>query len=418
VLDRPRPGVFKLACFTRLAQANVGGQKQEAVSVRLDVFTIDQDGQIQPKPACKPYVEFEGPDSLEIGYLVQLPPGAGRRDDAWTVEIAGEPRILLRRAGEVDEHGTSRLKLIQTQRSPEWDEPRGDRAAWRLETTYWIEPRTGVPQRVQRTLLGKTAAHRDPTYRLTANYDLESQLRYEGSFFEDRRREIEQVQSLQAQYRALADGPGRPGATAYAVLAERAEQFINQQPATPYRDALLRLREQALASRFNQLPAPRMEAVEPGAGGRLAVGLPAPDFAVPTFDGPQTVGPRAWRGRVVLLAFFHPNSASGPLLLPAMERLHQTLDPAAARVVGMVMTDDEELVRRRRAQFNLTFPLCAGTSLRQSYEVATTPRFVVVDADGRVAAVRTGWGPESAAALESDLRRAAGGSARLPPHNR
>lgn len=410
VLDVPQPGVVHLAAFTRVTLAAANGEKAEAASLRLEVGRLDESGRFQPRHARTPYGEFEGPDSFEDGYLVELPRGAVRGQSAWSLETPGEPPRTLRLVGAEDHAGATCLKLALTQQSEDWDQPRGDRSAWRSETFLWVHPRTGFVQKLERVLLGRPAAHRAPTYRLTASYELESQLRYEGRFFEDRKREIELHQELQHQLRGYGAPGTRTIAGAYEALVDRLDRALGKLSATPYRDALLRLREQALAARQRQLPAPVVESGE-APKERLGPGQPAPDFIVRSLDGGAEAGLRTWRGKAALFVFFHPKASSAPLLLPAIQKLAQETagDPKIA-IVGMAMADDEAELRRCRERFNLTFPIFAGTSLRQSYEVAATPHLVLVDAGGKIAEIRSGWGPESALGLAAELKLLGGPS--------
>ena len=411
VLDQPRPNLYQTACFTRLTLASAAGGKANAVSLRLELGMMDECGRFLPRRIHRPYGDFEGPESFEDGYLLELPSGGKQQPGEWNLGGVGEPPRTVRIVGMENQAGISCIKISEKQQSEEWETPRGDRPAWKLERVLWIQPRTGLVQKVERTLWGRPAAHREPTYRLATSYSLETQLRYEGQFLEDRRREVEQIEIVQTRLRALSTADARTDPAALNALIERVDQFLRQQAATPYRDALVRLRETALSRKQNHLPAPRVEAGDGPTRETLTVGQPAPDFAVRTWDGKETAGLRAWRGQPVLLAFFHPQSTSCPLVLPALERLNaQTHQNLKGTLVGMAMSNDEAHLRRCREQFNLTFTLCTGTSLRTSYEVSTTPYFVLVDANGRVAGIRTGWGPETAAELEGDLRRLAGSS--------
>jgi hypothetical protein len=114
---------------------------------------------------------------------------------------------------------------------------------------------------------------------------------------------------------------------------------------------------------------------------------------------------RKWRGKALLLVFFQPSSKINAEMLRYVQRLMDQHGDQELAVIGLVMSDDAGAVKRLAGQHSVTFPILAGKSLRISYDIEATPRFVVVDAGGIVRAAHTGWGPECAAELGADVKK-------------
>ncbi|HEV2947972.1 MAG TPA: redoxin domain-containing protein, partial [Gemmataceae bacterium] len=135
------------------------------------------------------------------------------------------------------------------------------------------------------------------------------------------------------------------------------------------------------------------------------VGYTAPDFIVPEFGGKESIRPRRWLGKPVLMVFYNPNSTT------AEEVLHFAQMAAVgyrdeAIVVGLAMSDDGEKVRKQRDELHLTIPVLNGLGLRKSYDVEATPKLMVLDSEGVVRGAYVGWGQETAGNVLADLKRA------------
>lgn len=394
-------GWADLACCTKLQQLPQR-QPQESSSLRLAVTTVDGLGRLRPgSEAALPPRVLDGPGAWESGFLMELPAATLKQQQTWTLMSATQPpRHAVVQGPQT--LGSVPCVLIQVrQQSDDWDRPRADRTAWRIEERCWISLRQGLTQRVERVIERRAPAHRDVTHRISTEYELESQLRYDGLFLEDRRRDIQLTLQIDDQLRLLLRDPGRAGTSAFDAVVAKIDAATRQHPATPYREAVLRLRHQAVAGSQHRLAPPVAQDSTP-ARTLVVVGQAAPDFVTRELEGRQTFALRACRGKPVLLAFFNPASLSTPALLKFLQQQQERRGDAAV-LAALCLADQADTLPALRTQMRLTVPILAGRSLRWTYGVEATPHFVLVDAAGVVNAAHTGWGPETAGHLEKLL---------------
>ncbi|MCS6975851.1 MAG: TlpA family protein disulfide reductase [Gemmatales bacterium] len=396
---------LELAIQTRVAQQQPTEADRadgtSSGSVRLEVVEVEGTGRIVWPASSPAWFEPNGPCVLEAGFLLEVPRTAVTIGQTWTIEQARQPPLTVKVLGPESLGNLSCVKLQLEQQSPEWNNPRADKAGWRRTETIWITPRLGVAQRIVRTVEVREPAHRDPTYRLSTQFDLESSLRYEGQFLEDRRREILAIRQFEESIRSLLPRAAQNSA-ALKQLASRVEQFAEKHPATPYREALERVKRFALDASENRLPP---AVVGPQPASRFAIGKAAPDFLVHDVKTGEAVSLRKCQGRAVLMVFFLPGAESCRLFFRFVQDLADRHGDKELVVLGFAMSDDVAKTTETIERMQVRFPVCPGKSLKNSYEVEATPRFVVVDAEGIVRAAFTGWGPEIPPALAEALRK-------------
>ncbi|HMP60576.1 MAG TPA: hypothetical protein PKD86_14610, partial [Gemmatales bacterium] len=310
VLDVDDDGWAHLAGCTRLQQTQQT-TAADAVSLVLDQAQVDGLGRSRAAEGnALPPVHPEGPNSREWGFLFELPAATIKLKQTWTLHGPGQPPRQATVQGPVTLGSVPCLLVQVGQQSDDWDQPRADSTAWRVVERLWIGLRNGLMQRVERVIERRAPAHREVTQRITTEYELESQLRYDGLFLEDRRRDIALTLDVQEQLRALRRDTARAGAAPFQTLVARIDASSKQHPATPYREVLIRLRSQAVAGSQNRLPPPVALEGGPAAPVGLAVGRPAPEFAVRALEGQSTLTLRACRGKPTLLAFVQPVSVA------------------------------------------------------------------------------------------------------------
>jgi peroxiredoxin len=136
----------------------------------------------------------------------------------------------------------------------------------------------------------------------------------------------------------------------------------------------------------------------------LTVGRPAPDFLVKDLTTNESTNLRRWLGKPILMVFYSPDSYTAGELLHFAQSLHVTY-PEDLHVLGLAVADDSARVLKQRGDLRLTIPVLAGTGLRLSYGVESTPKLVVIDGAGLTRASVVGWGPETAATVKQELLR-------------
>jgi peroxiredoxin len=222
--------------------------------------------------------------------------------------------------------------------------------------------------------------------------------------FENRRRELREYHALADAAAPLLREPERTGRQAVEVLAAKIMSYVQDNPATPYREAILQLKRRLeTLERGDAVSIEASEEANPVTP-KAALGLPGPDFLVSDLTTRESLRLRRLLGQPILLVFFSPGSKSCRELLQfAQEQLEA--QPKGIRVLGLAVSDDTQLVARERQELKLSFPIAAGQGLRLTYGVDATPKIVLLDADGIVRGGYVGWGPEMPRLIQDELSR-------------
>jgi len=134
------------------------------------------------------------------------------------------------------------------------------------------------------------------------------------------------------------------------------------------------------------------------------VGKPAPEFALPVIHNGEP-GDRIklsnLNGQAVVLAFWA--SWCGPCRAeaPSLDRLSRRLRDKGVTVIGVNTNDNPDSAVAFASQANLSYPIVSDEdgTVGSSFGVSNLPTLVIVDKNGKIAAVRSGLTDESS--LES-----------------
>ena len=118
--------------------------------------------------------------------------------------------------------------------------------------------------------------------------------------------------------------------------------------------------------------------------GGIAAGEKAPDFELVDVQSGETVSLSSLQGRPVLLNFWATWCGPCRSEMPALERLKRQA-PSGLQVVS-VTADEPQIVRRFLANGGYTFAclMDASAEVSERYRVATLPRTLLLDEQGRV----------------------------------
>jgi peroxiredoxin len=405
VLDTKPSGAADMAFLTKMTPQSAASEKPanaEPTFVRLDFAEVDAQGRLTAPAGTSSSISLEGPSTWEHGFILEFPRSVVVLNQDWLLPEKDRPGRKYRIVGTENLANASCVKVLGEQQSDDWDKPRADSTAWRRRDTIYVTPRLGVAYKLVRDLERREPAHKEATYRLVTDYELDSSWKFEGNTLDDRRREINQIRTFHESLQALTSQAKPQSKEAYEALLARIDFHTEKNAATPYREALTRLRARTAELALN----PHQAA--PAAIGnreRVVVGKQAPEFVVEDLKTKKSVSLRTWQGKIVVMVFYQPSSDTSVVVLRYLQRVVDQRNDGDLAVIGFSVSDDVEAVQRVQAMLSLTFPALAGSSLRQSYDVEATPRVVVLDGEGIVRGTFTGWGPEVPPALEAVIKK-------------
>jgi peroxiredoxin len=155
------------------------------------------------------------------------------------------------------------------------------------------------------------------------------------------------------------------------------------------------VREVALRTYLSRCLRPLLLGLALPATAALAVapGDPAPGCPLPTLAGDRAVDPAARPGTVVLLDFWASWCPPCVRSFPALEQLQQELGARGFEVIGIGLDETrraaEAFLERRPVTFTIT--LDPGGECPRRYGVKGMPSSFLIDRQGRVRQVHTGF---------------------------
>jgi len=144
----------------------------------------------------------------------------------------------------------------------------------------------------------------------------------------------------------------------------------------------------ALAARFHAAP-----------------GLPAPDFALRAYDGPN-VRLSEHIGQVVVISFWGVGCDACRGQLQALQQDFSRYRSQGLRVYGVEVADDPLEALRFARGTHVTFPLLLdpAKSVARLYDVDNLPMTVLIDRDGKIRQVVREFNETGRRACEDELR--------------
>jgi len=258
----------------------------------------------------------------------------------------------------------------------------------------WVSTQDGTARKVHRVIKQRDGRGPAPSAWVEVKYELKAQARLSGRTFDRARRDIE------VAYTALADAAALPAKVCENRLAKLDAHLDESDPASPYREALLAARRALdAARRGDALPVPPMLPVAAAVPVRAAwpeAGQPAADFRAGTFHLAEQ------RGKPVVLVFFKPAGETTDLSLAIAEALQKRYGGKVA-VAPLVAFGDAAAGARDRDRLKFAVAVYDGTKAAADYGVETVPRFLVIDAAGKVRWAFTGVGAETGFLLREQV---------------
>lgn len=118
-----------------------------------------------------------------------------------------------------------------------------------------------------------------------------------------------------------------------------------------------------------------------------ALGALAPELHLQTLSG-EPLAPEALRGRVVLFELWATWCSGCQAFAPVMRRLDRDYADRGLTVVGVNLGEDPEHVKRYVEEKELHYPQVIDRGpFVETYRLAGTPAYVLLDRQGRVSAI-------------------------------
>src|SRR5262249_52030487 len=154
-------------------------------------------------------------------------------------------------------------------------------------------PDTGIVIKLERTIDKRDPAHQEPSQRSFVQYELQDNMEYKNQLFEDRRHEIQQARKFNESLAPLFPDPSKVGSRPLDPIISLTSYNLQNQPRTPYRDAVLQARRNAEAAKHGESP-PATVREAPLVTLGAHVGQKAPDFVVTNLLTKESARSHKW----------------------------------------------------------------------------------------------------------------------------
>ncbi len=382
---------------------NSAMKNQTAPSTCLTVAHLDPKGRLTNERGANLELPIGSLPQSEGGCFIEQPPADSQSHQQWFLSKPDLPRHYWRMTNTQSMDGQLCCKLIGNQQSEDWDHPSAGKIAWRRQDTVWVSPRTSLVIRYERIIEQREPTATDCSYRLTANFHLESSLTYPDQLFRDRQAEV----VLHGQYSQLAEAalrePSLNSPRRLEALSAKIAYHCETQPPTPYRAALVELQSRLESASRGELPPIAQDSKTPAISNASSLThSTAPDFVAKDLMSGSPVRLQLLRGQPVLMIFFNPSSSSASETLRFGQAVRQTNQ---AQVLGLSVAAGTDSIIKQCHDLRIDFPIIAGADLRSAYGVDATPRLIVIDGEGRTQRTFEGWGEETPVLIQEELLR-------------
>ncbi len=117
-----------------------------------------------------------------------------------------------------------------------------------------------------------------------------------------------------------------------------------------------------------------------------ALNIPAPELALPTFEGDRTVNLKALQGKVVVISFWASWCSSCEAAFPALNTLHGTFKGKGVEIISvnvdMQKVDAEFFLQKSAAQFTVLYD--AERKSPEKFAMQSMPSSYLIDKKGHI----------------------------------
>lgn len=415
VVDFVKADKLEFGCFTvvRPPDPNLRRIKltEDTVrSVHFDSVSVDRVNHARwMKGDAEVALPPNGIVPWELGCFLEVPREVVSIGSKWVVRPEGQPIIRCQVVGSEPMLSTNCVKVIADQESQNWTAESVSVTAWNNRTVLWIDPRSGVVQRVERTFRHRNSGDSSTGRTILTEYERTSDLRYHGPILQERVADFRAALAAQTKLEAAdVSGSSSKREQEYKKICQQLKIVLDREHMTPYRPALLYLHDKLS-------DAPAMVARDQANSGAIRlsgyssgqVGRKARSFVVHDVENDKSVTLKSLDGTAVLLVFIDPNSELSKEAMLTAQRAASVNEEAQLILVTKTSGAEsvEALTKEIRKQFPGRYMIATGQGLDSSYGVKALPHLIYIDAEGVLRGNYVGVGPE----LEIQLREAMGG---------
>jgi hypothetical protein len=199
-----------------------------------------------------PVVPLDTFAPFEFGPFPPLSASLTGRDRGTRVVVRGQPDGVWKFGPDEVIAGERCARLEMIQQAPDWDAPVGGQTAWRRTDVVWVSVRDETVRRVERVIRQRDGV--GPTgVRIETAYELKEQVKATGRAYDRRRREVELAYATAAELAPLLPDAAKLGPRPFEARLARLDQHLREEdPGTPYREAVLAVRRQLAAARAGE----------------------------------------------------------------------------------------------------------------------------------------------------------------------
>jgi peroxiredoxin len=382
-------------------------KKDGPMSMRIELARIDLQGRARQGDKKILEIPRKGPPTLETGFLVPTPLLKMKRGSTWDAGEEGQPAQRWQILGAESCGGVTCIKIVGVQQSADWGRTRADQCAWQRRDTIWLHPQLHVAQKVERVIEHCAPARDLPTHRTVARYELQSRIGYPKFAFDERLKEAVKACKFSDDAQPFLKQPAAHRSQIDSLLRQVA-YHLDHQPAgqaTPYRQAIVHIKTVLEKAQKGEVAIPYLPDEPPVQVSKaVAIGDRVPDCAISSLTEEKITHLKNLHGKPVVIFFYNPASPLGKEIVGYARQLSEN-QAGKLGIMALAVTSDNELVRKQHKEMRLAFPILDGNGLRLLFGADQTPRFLVLDSDGRVRLAQTGWGIHTPIEIEEAVRQ-------------